>query len=67
MLEKIKESAEYIASKVKDMPKTAVILGTGLGELVNHIEITETIPYSEIPNFPVPTVEGHSGTMIFGR
>ena len=67
MLEKIKESAEYIASKVKDMPKTAVILGTGLGELVNHIEITETIPYSEIPNFPVSTVEGHSGKMIFGR
>ena len=67
MLEKIKESAEYIASKVKDMPKTAVILGTGLGELVNHIEITEPIPYSEIPNFPVSTVEGHSGKMIFGR
>ena len=67
MLEKIKESAEYIASKVTDMPKTAVILGTGLGELVNHIEITETIPYSEIPNFPVSTVEGHSGKMIFGR
>ena len=67
MLEKIKESAEYIASKVKDMPKTAVILGTGLGELVNHIEITETIPYSDIPNFPVSTVEGHSGKMIFGR
>ena len=67
MLEQIKESAEYIASKVKDMPQTAVILGTGLGELVNHIEITETIPYSEIPNFPVSTVEGHSGKMIFGR
>ena len=67
MLEKIKESAEYIASKVKDMPKTAVILGTGLGELVNHIESTETIPDSEIPNFPVSTGEGHSGKMIFGR
>ena len=67
MLEKIKQSAEYIASKVEDMPKTAVILGTGLGELVNHIEITETIPYSEIPNFPVSTVEGHSGKLIFGK
>lgn len=67
MLEKIKQSAEYISSRVKDMPKTAVILGTGLGELVNHIEVTEEIPYSEIPNFPVSTVEGHSGKLIFGK
>ncbi len=49
------------------MPKTAIILGTGLGELVSHIEITEEIPYQEIPNFPVSTVEGHSGKMIFGK
>ena len=61
MLQTIKETAQFIRAKVSDMPKTAIILGTGLGELVSHIEITEEIPYSEIPNFPVSTVEGHSG------
>lgn len=67
MLEKIKQTADFIKSKVNTLPKTAIILGTGLGELVNHIEISTAIPYSEIPNFPISTVEGHSGRLIFGR
>ncbi len=67
MLEKIKQTAEYIRSKVSDMPETAVILGTGLGALVDHIEDKQYIPYTEIPNFPVSTVEGHSGNLIFGK
>lgn len=67
MLEKIKQTAEFIRSKVADMPKTAIILGTGLGELVNHIEISDVIEYEKIPNFPVSTVEGHSGKLIFGK
>lgn len=67
MLQTIKETAQFIRAKVSDIPKTAIILGTGLGELVSHIEITEEIPYSEIPNFPVSTVEGHSGKLIFGK
>lgn len=67
MLEKIKQTADFIKSKVSVMPKTAIILGTGLGELVNHIEISTVIPYSEIPNFPISTVEGHSGKLIFGK
>ena len=66
MLEKIKETADFIKAKVNDIPTTAIILGTGLGELVNHIEITDVIEYSEIPNFPISTVEGHSGKLIFG-
>ena len=48
------------------MPETAIILGTGLGELVNHIDITKEIAYEDIPHFPVSTVEGHSGKLIFG-
>ncbi len=48
-------------------PTTAIILGTGLGKLADEIEIVDTIPYNEIPNFPVSTVEGHSGKLIFGR
>lgn len=67
MLEKIRETASYIHGKIGEAPRIAVILGTGLGDLVNQIEITCEIPYSEIPNFPVSTVEGHSGKLIFGN
>ena len=67
MLETIKQTADYIRSQVDEMPKTAIILGTGLGALVDHIEDKKYIPYSQIPNFPVSTVEGHSGNLIFGR
>ena len=63
-LELISETAAYITEKVGEMPKTAIILGTGLGELVKHIDIKVAIPYSEIPNFPVSTVEGHSGRCL---
>lgn len=67
MLQKIQQTADYIRGKVVDMPKTAIILGTGLGALVDHIEEKIYIPYAEIPNFPMSTVEGHSGNLIFGR
>lgn len=67
MIEQIKETAAYIASRVQVLPKTAIILGTGLGELVNHITDKTEIPYTEIPNFPVSTVEGHQGKLIFGK
>lgn len=66
MLEKILETADYIRSKVDTIPETAIILGTGLGALVDHIDDKKYIPYTEIPNFPVSTVEGHSGNLIFG-
>lgn len=66
-LEKIQETAGFIKEKVGKMPETAVILGTGLGDLVNHIEISAELDYHNIPNFPVSTVEGHSGKLIFGN
>ncbi len=67
MIEKIKQTADYIRSKAGNVPETAIILGTGLGALVHHITEKKYIPYTEIPNFPVSTVEGHSGNLIFGR
>ncbi|MDE6117518.1 MAG: purine-nucleoside phosphorylase, partial [Duncaniella sp.] len=67
MLEKIKETADFLRTKVSEMPKIAIILGTGLGPIVDHMEEKIYIPYSEIPNFPISTVEGHSGNLIFGR
>jgi len=48
-------------------PKTAIILGTGLGKLASELSDVYTIPYTEIPNFPVSTVEGHAGELIFGK
>ena len=68
MLAKIKETAEYIRGRVNTpLPTTAIILGTGLGALVDSISDKQYIPYNGIPNFPVSTVEGHSGNLIFGR
>ena len=67
MISLINQTADYIRTKVADIPNTAIILGTGLGALVDHIEDKQYIPYTEIPNFPVSTVEGHSGNLIFGK
>lgn len=67
MLEKIEETALYLSKLLPEIPQTAIILGTGLGELVNHIENKQEIPYEKIPNFPISTVEGHQGKLIFGR
>ena len=66
MIEKIRQTASFLQARVNDMPDTAIILGTGLGALVDYIEDKQFIPYSEIPNFPLSTVEGHSGNLIFG-
>lgn len=61
------ESAEYIAQRVGEEANIGIILGTGLGELAEKIEKTEVIDYSDIPNFPVSTVESHHGKLIFGK
>ena len=67
MLEKIQETAAYLKGKMLTSPETAIILGTGLGSLANEITEKYEIKYSDIPNFPVSTVEGHSGKLIFGK
>lgn len=67
MLEKIKATANFIKERINASPEIGIILGTGLGGLVNEIEIIDSIPYNEIPNFPVSTVEGHAGRLIYGR
>ncbi len=66
MLEKLKETAEFLGRYADQPFEWAVILGTGLGDLVTEIDVRHRIPYSQIPHFPVSTVEGHSGEMIFG-
>ena len=67
MLQKIQETADFLKSKISGSPKTGIILGTGLGNLVTQITDKTEIPYETIPNFPVSTVEGHSGKLIFGK
>ncbi len=67
MYSKIQETASWLKAKMTTSPTTAIILGTGLGRLTDEIEITQTFPYTEIPNFPQSTVEGHNGMLIFGK
>ena len=67
MYEKIQETASWLREKMTTSPKTAIILGTGLGQLASEITDSYEFPYSEIPNFPVSTVEGHAGRLIFGK
>ena len=67
MLEAIKQTADFLKEKTNVSPEIGIILGTGLGGLVNEIDTIHAIPYEEIPNFPVSTVEGHKGQLIFGK
>ena len=67
MYEKIKETAAWLRERMPNAPTTPIVLGSGLGQLAKRIERLKTFPYSEIPNFPVSTVEGHAGELIFGK
>jgi len=64
---KITESVEFINQKSNIKPKIAIILGTGLGRLAEDIQEKEIIPYSDIPNFPISTVQGHGGNLVLGK
>ncbi len=64
--EQVEETVKAIKEKVNFTPDYAVILGSGLGGFTDDIIIEKTIPYTEIPNFPVSTVQGHKGALVFG-
>lgn len=67
MLQALNESIKYIKHKIGDFePEIGIVLGTGLGGLVNEIEVAYSIMYASIPNFPISTLEFHSGKLIFG-
>ena len=67
MLEAIKQTAAWIKAATNDFtPEVGIILGTGLGDFGDKIEAAYVLDYKEIPGFPVSTVEGHKGRMIFG-
>lgn len=67
MLEKVKESVAFLKEKGFDKPDTGIILGTGLGKMVEHFEVIHTISYEDIPYFPTSTMEFHPGKLIYGK
>lgn len=66
MLAAIKETVEYIRSMTSSRPTIGIVLGSGLGRLTDDLEIVHEIPYSDIPHFPVSTVQGHLGALSVG-
>lgn len=67
LYDKANETANYIKSKIKNIPDTAIVLGSGLGMFANEIEKELVLDYKDIPNFPISTVPGHNGKLIFGK
>ena len=65
--DQVKESADYINARVNRKVDVAVILGSGLGKIVDIMENKEIVPYKEIPNFPQSSVAGHAGNLVFGN
>ena len=67
MYAKIQETAQWLKERISTQPKTAIILGTGLGRLAEEIKVKARISYNDIPHMPVSTIEGHSGCLIVGE
>jgi purine-nucleoside phosphorylase len=66
MWEQVQETVNFIKSKTGFSPEYGIILGSGLGSFTDDIAVEFTLPYAEIPNFPIVTVEGHKGALVFG-
>jgi len=64
---KVDEAVGYLNDFVREKPEFGVTLGSGLGDLANEIDVSESIDYEQIPNFPVPTTEGHAGKLLIGE
>lgn len=67
MLDRVRETVEFIQQKVTFEPEYGIILGTGLGGLIKDIDVQDQLMYANIPNFPIATVEFHTGKLLFGR
>jgi len=66
-INKVDETVSFLREKIKHRPSVVIILGTGLGGLIESIEVDTLLPYEQIPHFPKSTVEGHQGNLIFGK
>ena len=66
MWEEVQQTVSYIKERIDFTPEYGVILGSGLGSFTDEMHVKFTLPYNEIPNFPVSTVQGHKGALVFG-
>ena len=66
MMHLIEETTDYLKEKGFETPEIGIILGTGLGQLIDHIEVIKEVSYNHIPNFPTATVEFHKGKLVYG-
>ena len=66
MWKQVQETVDFITNKTNFSPEYGIILGSGLGNFTDDINVEYILPYTEIPNFPVSTVEGHKGALVFG-
>lgn len=67
LLKDLKETVKFLQKQYKKTPQAGIVLGSGLGNFASQIEVEKEVPYEDIPHFPVSTVEGHSGKLIFGK
>jgi purine-nucleoside phosphorylase len=67
IIQELEETVAYIRTRYTGIPGIGIVLGSGLGNLSREIEVEIEIPYGEIPNFPLATVEGHDGKLVFGK
>jgi purine-nucleoside phosphorylase len=65
--QQLSETASYLQSRYKPEPEVGIVLGSGLSNLAGEVEVVEEVDYSDIPNFPQSTVEGHHGKLLFGK
>jgi purine-nucleoside phosphorylase len=66
LYQSIQDAASFLRRAIGSQPEVAIILGTGLGGIADHISVTDRIPYNELPHFPESTVQGHKGDLVFG-
>ena len=66
VMKELKETVKFLKKHYKATPQVGIVLGSGLGNFVTEIEVEKEVAYGDIPNFPVSTVEGHKGKLIFG-
>ena len=64
---RLKNALDYIRTKTDFVPEVAVVLGSGLGGFADEIDTELIVPYSDLPDFPISTVPGHSGYFVFGK
>ena len=67
VIDQLNETVAFIRKKYSTEPEIGIVLGSGLGNFLSELKIEASIPYHDIPNFPVSTVEGHDGMLVFGE